>query len=363
MMKHNLAGVLLIGLAAQAVWAKGIAERELPSAGPAMQIAQGRVLTRIAVASCNRQTLDQSYWPRIIEAGPDLFLMIGDNVYGDPGWDGGDDLGTFRAAYARLGAEPGFLSLRANVPMLATWDDHDFGPNDSGGSFVYKAQSEHLFEHFWDAPAEARAHPGVYHATIAGVAGQLVQVIMLDTRFFRSDLAFAPQEDWPGRLGRIAPLADPSATMLGEEQWRWLEQQLAKPADLRIIVSSIQVLSEAHHFESWSQFPLEKDRLLRVLAGRADSGLVLLSGDRHAAALYQAELPGGEEVWEMTASSLNAPLAAPDPSGREPDPLRRTPMLSQGNFGMLEIDWAARRVSLAVEGTSGGRLARQDVGF
>lgn len=336
---------------------------DLPRAGPAASLPASTRLTRLIVASCNRQDNSQAYWPVLAARDPQLFLMIGDNVYGDPGWDGGADLGTFRAAYARLGAEPGFTAFRARVPMLTTWDDHDFGPNDGGGSFTYKEFSEEIFETFWDAPAEARRHPGVYHAMTYGPVWQRVQVIMLDTRFFRSDLAQVPEDQREGRLGRFMPSADPAATMLGDAQWQWLQAQLAQPADLRIVVSSIQVLTEAHHFESWSNFPAERQRLLALLGTRAPSGLVLLSGDRHSAALYSAALPNGETVWELTASSLNAPSSAADPSAREPDPLRRGPMFGEANFGMVEIDWNARRVALAVEGVAGAQLVREDVGF
>lgn len=350
-------------LAPMAERAASASQAAMPQAGPSAVLASTAVLTRIGVGSCIRQDLAQDFWPVLAAADPQLFLMLGDNVYGDRGWDGGADLATFRSAYATLAAEAGFAALRARVPMLATWDDHDYGPNDSGGSFAYKALSEQLFETFWDSPAEARAHDGIYHAMTYGPAGQRVQVIMLDTRYFRSDLATVPEAQRQGRAGRYTPLADPQATMLGAAQWAWLQAQLAQPADLRVVVSSIQVISQAHHFESWSNLPLERDRLFAALADRAPSGLVLLSGDRHAAGLYRTALPGGEQVWEMTASSLNAPMNNADPSAREPDPLRQTALFGMANYGLLEIDWAARHVVLGLQGIDGATLVRQSARF
>lgn len=363
MLKQIMAAALLASLPAGDAIGQAAASAEWPSAGPAVALSADSLITRIAVGSCNRHDQSQDYWPVIAAKDPQLFLMIGDNVYGDIGWDGGADLGTFRAAYAGLAGSAGFAALRARVPMLTTWDDHDFGPNDGGGSFVFKETSERLYEHFWHSSPEVRSRSGVFESTISGPVGQRLQVIMLDTRFFRSDLAEVPLEQRAGRLGRLTPLADPAATMLGDAQWRWLEAELAKPADMRIVVSSIQVITSAHFFESWSQLPLERERLLRLLAGRADSGLVLLSGDRHAAAIYSAALPDGEEVWELTTSSLNVPLFNFDMNAREPDPLRRTRMFADANFGMIEIDWAARQAALAVEGTSGVQLTRQVVDF
>ena len=93
----------------------------LPQAVSGVPLAAETTLTRIAVGSCNRQDQDQAFWDRITAADPQLFLMIGDNVYGDIGWDGGADLGTFRAAYASLAAEPRFAALRSRVPMMVTW--------------------------------------------------------------------------------------------------------------------------------------------------------------------------------------------------------------------------------------------------
>lgn len=334
----------------------------MPRTASGPGLARRTVLTRIAVGSCNRQDAPQSFWQVIAARDPQLFLMIGDNVYGDPGWDGGADLGTFRAAYARLAGSAEFTAFRKAVPMLETWDDHDFGNNDAGGSFAYKQASEALFEHFWNAPREVRARPGVQRSAIYGPAGRRVQVILLDTRFFRTDLVRLPREQQRG-LGAYASPADPAADMLGADQWRWLERELARPADLRIVVSSVQLISEAHDFEAWARMPLQRQKLMSVLAGRRTSGLVVLSGDRHGGALYTAALPGGETLRELTASSLNAPMSAPDPSAREPDADRRGPLFGQTNFGEIEIDWRARRLALVLRGMDGGELLREGMAF
>lgn len=334
---------------------------QLPKAGANPSLAANTVITRFAVGSCDRQDASQAFWPAIAARQPQVFLMIGDNVYGDPGWDGAPDLGSFRAAYAKLAASPEFAVFRSKVPMLEVWDDHDFGPNDGGGTFAYKLFSEQIFETFWDAPRDARSHAGVYHSSIHGPAGRRVQFIMLDTRFFRSDLTKVPEAERAGRLGSSAPDSNPAEQMLGQEQWQWLQRELAKPADLRIVASSVQVLTEAHHFESWANFPLQRQRLLDLLAARAPSGLLLLSGDRHSAAIYALE-SGGARFDELTASSLNAPSSA-DVTAREPDPLRQTAMFGQANFGMVDIDWGQRKLALEVTGVDGAPLARRQVAF
>lgn len=332
------------------------------NATPARDLA--KPLTRIGFGSCNHHDRSQHMWPVIGAQNPELFLAIGDNVYGDNGWRGEADLGSFISAYAKQAAHPEFQALRSAVPMLATWDDHDFGPNDSGGAFSSREWSETIFETFWGASEAVTSRPGIYDSQIFGPKGQRVQIIMLDTRYFRSDLKSLPYADPRPPLGVYIADDSEGAQMLGEAQWQWLEAELAKPADLRLIISSIQVLTDAHGFEKWGNMPRERDRLYRLLKGRSKSGLVLLSGDRHTAGIYRdAPAALGEDVWEITSSSLNLAFVRDDASEREPDARRTTAMFSQENFGMIAIDWQAREVALRLQDAQAQLLAEQKVGF
>jgi alkaline phosphatase D len=337
-------------------YAKLERELDLPVAPPAAQLAQDTVLTRIGVGSCNHQSRSQHMWARIAAADPQLFLFIGDNNYGDNGWDGDAALGSLRAAYAKQAETPELAAFRKAVPMMAAWDDHDYGFNDAGASFTPRRWSETLFETFWGSPQEVRERPGIYSSTIVGEEGRRTQVILLDTRFFRSDLEAMPYSHERPPLGPYVPSTDPEKTMLGEAQWQWLAAELEKPADFRIVASSIQVLTDAHNYESWETMPLERAKLYRLLAGREESGLVLLSGDRHAGGIY-TDTPaetGGEQLWELTSSSLN--LAFNDTASntaREPDPKRLTDFISEENFGLVDIDWKARTFTLSLRGNQG----------
>ena len=107
--------------------------------------------------------------------------------------------------------------------------------------------------------------------------------------------------------------------------------------------------------------PSQRSKLLGMLAMRADSGLVLLSGDRHAGGIYRAMpqdiggTPGYDDPWyEITSSSLN--LAFSDTvsnTAREPDGRRLTNFISEENFGLLEIDWAKRTLTMSLRGNQG----------
>jgi len=332
----------------------------MPVAGPNPALAPATTLTRIAVGSCNHQSAPQHMWAQIASANPQLFLMIGDNVYGDNGWDADAGLESLRKAYALQASHPEFAGFRAKFPMMATWDDHDFGLNDAGGSFPMRQWGEELFETFWGSSDTVRARPGVYESTITGPEGKRVQVIMLDTRYFRSDLKrMAWSKDRPP-LGGYLPDATASKTVLGTEQWAWLKQELAKPADVRVVVSSTQVITQAHQFEGWTNFPAERAKLLDLLAGRAASGLVILSGDRHSAGVYKAE-HAGQTMWELTSSSLNLAFSGDvDAStAREPDPSRVSKFFGIENYGLVDIDWKAKALTMTLKGNDSGTLAAQ----
>ncbi len=336
------------------------AKVDMPVAGPNPALSPATTLTRIAVGSCNHQSAPQHMWAQIAAANPQLFLMIGDNVYGDNGWDGDAGLESLRRSYALQAAHPEFRDFRAKFPMMATWDDHDFGLNDAGGSFPFRGWAETLFETFWGSSDAVRARPGIYESSITGPQGKRVQVILLDTRYFRSDLKRGPWTKDRPPLGGYLPDAGAGKTILGDAQWAWLAQELAKPADLRIVVSSTQVLTTAHQFEGWTNFPAERTRLLDLLGKRAESGLVLLSGDRHAGGIYKLD-HGGETIRELTSSSLN--LAFSDDieraSQREPDPLRLGKIYPVENYGLVDIDWKARAVTVSLKGNTSATLASE----
>lgn len=332
---------------------------KLPSAGPNASLASDTTLTRIAFGSCNHQSLQQDYWDLIAKENPQAFLMIGDNVYGDNDWDGDAALESLRRAYADQAAHSAFQTFRANVPMMATWDDHDYGLNDKGASFPMRRWAEEMFETFWGSSAQVRSRPGIYDSAMVGPEGKRVQFLLLDTRYFRSDLKRMPYQRPRPPLGIYVPDDNPDKTVLGDAQWQWLEQELAKPADLRIVVSSIQVITQAHNYEAWYNFPRERSRLLEMLGGREDSGMVMLTGDRHSGGIYKAQA-GDETMWELTSSSLNLAFGDIENSTkREPDPARVSKFYGVENFGLVDIDWNAKQLTMTLKGNEGQTHAAQ----
>ncbi len=305
-------------------------------------------LERIGLGSCLKQDLPQPIFDAILDDDFGLFVFLGDNVYGDVE---SADLRELRDAYAMQAAADGLSRLReAAVPLAATWDDHDYGLNDGGADFFGREEAQRIFEDFWDVPADSEraARRGVYDAVSYGPPGQRVQLILLDTRYFRSPLKRTDEPGAPGRE-RYVPDPDSAKTMLGEEQWSWLREVLQEEADLRILASSIQVIADGHGYEGWRNLPAERDRLYSLLREVGANGLVIVSGDRHRGGIYRRGDVLDYPLLELTASSLNSPST----SGEEAGPYRVGPTYQPENYGAFTIDWASRTVTLEVRDMDG----------
>jgi len=225
-----------------------------------------KTLSRIAFGSCLSEKEDQSIWTTIAAENPDAFIFMGDNVYGDAYRSNplfsDPKMPKMRGAYNELAASSHFANFRAQVPVLPIWDDHDFGANDGGADYLFKDQAKELFLEAWAVPQNdvRRKREGVYTSKIIGEIGQRVQIIMLDTRSFRTYLQATDKRNEPGKE-RYVPLENGAGTMLGEAQWNWLQGELKKPADLRLLVSSIQVIADGHGWEAWRTMPAEREKL------------------------------------------------------------------------------------------------------
>lgn len=318
-------------------------------------------VSRIAFGSCFKDSrAGHDIWSAIAASGPGLFIFAGDTLYPrdeteDPA------LPALRAAYDELAANSSFTALREQVPVLPVWDDHDYGMNDGGADFSARKESQALFVDRWALPKKdpRRVRDGVYHSVTVGAPGRQVQVILLDTRFFRSPLM---PTDMRGALGRerYIPDSDPGKTVLGDIQWRWLQEQLREPADLRLLVSSIQVLADGHGWEGWRTLPLEQARLFDLLAQHSDVPTLLLSGDRHVAGVYRRAVAADVNLVEFTSSALNNTIPPPYRTNTlaEAGPYRVGGLYGEANFGLLDIDWAGQSVLLSLR-DAGGDSVRQ----
>jgi alkaline phosphatase D len=314
---------------------------------------QKKPLQRIAFGSCIRQMQDAPLLNTIVEAKPDLFLMIGDVIYPDINdeatalldpWPNENSVERIKQVYAQMAAKPEYQNLKKNIQIMAVWDDHDYGINDGSADFPLKEQSQKLFLDFFDEPAnsERRKTPGIYDAKIFGPEGKRVQIILLDTRYFRTpplpDTRSADEKKALNIAGRYAQNEDPSATVLGEIQWQWLKEQLLKPAELRLLVSSYPVIPFELGRDCWGNIPLERQRLFDLIEETKANGIIILSGDVHFAEISKTD-EGPYPLVDFTSSALAAPSV-----GNENyiNSFRISKTYTEVNYGLVEIDWEAK---------------------
>ncbi|MFM8517095.1 MAG: alkaline phosphatase D family protein [Nevskiaceae bacterium] len=321
---------------------------------PSLTAAIAALPRRIAFGSCAHQDKPQPIWDAVLASEPDLFIFLGDNIYGDT-----RDPQVLRAKYAQLAGKPGFKRLRERVPVLATWDDHDFGENDACADYPLKEESRRIFCDFWGEPADSprRQRDGIYHSVVYDSSGTRLQILLPDLRFNRTpirkrDLDRSTYRDWSKRLereGREVPgpyerEPNAGASMLGERQWQWLEGELSKPADLRILASSLQVVADFPGWEAWINYAQDHQHLIETLRRQRASGLVCLSGDTHYAEFSRLDVNVPYPLWDFTSSGLTETWPVTPPNAR-----RQSAVLREANFGLLQIDWQGPRTTLAVE--------------
>lgn len=294
-----------------------------------------QTLETIAFGSCNHEYDEQPLWDPIVSHNPDLWIWLGDNIYGDT-----DSMPLMKAKYDQQNTIAAYQKLKAVAPIIGIWDDHDYGKNDAGKNYPYRKESRDLMYDFLDIPQDSplRQKEGAYGAYEYGPDEKKVKIILLDARYFRDTLAKQDKAYLPNKTG----------TMLGEEQWIWLEDQFKNnTAKITVIGSGVQVLSKEHAFEKWDNFPGERARLLKLLETYQVQGAILLSGDRHIAEISKIEIPGiSHPVYDVTSSGLTHTWNSYQ---EEPNSYRVGDLIAKLNFGLIHLDWQKEGVKVDLE--------------
>ena len=271
---------------------------------------------KIGLGSCLDQNYPQPIWQSIKEEDLNYFIFLGDNVYGDTP---SGSLRKMKSAYDKQKKIlPNFLD---DISIFSIWDDHDFGINDGGADYRFKRQAQQLYIDFWEIPKEddRSNRDGIYFSKNKIFFDKKFKFIFLDTRFFRSKLK--------GKKSNYIENIESDATILGNAQWTWLENELKSDFDFLFIFSSIQIIAKDHRFEKWSNFPNERAKLFELLDQFNDK-TILFSGDRHRAGIYRKN-----GIIEVTSSSMNKPGS----SFNETDSYLIGKTYPQENYGVVEI--------------------------
>jgi alkaline phosphatase D len=276
---------------------------------------------------------------------PDLMIWMGDNLY----FQAPDELDPSAMAlrYQRQRTFGPLQKLLTAAPHVATWDDHDYGPNDADMSYVMKGESLQLFRRFW-------ANPSYGLPDVPGVFGRArwgdVDVFLLDDRWYRS---------------ANDAIDGPDKTMFGAMQLTWLRNALIhSDAALKLVVNGSQMWNRANRFEGWNHFAIEQRAFADWLSAQKINGVVFLSGDRHFSELLKIDRPGTYPLYEFTSSPLTSrPWANPENGElQNPDVVRGT-LAGKRQFGMIRLTGPGNARVLALESydTTAARLWRIEI--
>lgn len=279
-------------------------------------ISFAEIVYKLGIGSCVDQDYPTPAWASLEKESINSFFFLGDNIYGDVP---SGRLDNVILSYEKLNDQmPSWLK---NTEKLVIWDDHDYGLNDAGANYIYKAESQQIYNNAWniDQNDPRRSREGIYFSEFKDIAGKKILIVGLDTRYFRSNLI---------KIGNsYKPHKNSNTTILGPIQWQWLEKELSREHDILILASSIQVLATEHRFEKWSNIPHERDKLLALL-NKLSSKVLIISGDRHRSGFYKLD-----NIYEFTSSSLNKGIF---PS-YESDSLLLGKTYTQNNYGIVQF--------------------------
>lgn len=266
---------------------------------------------------------DHEIYNTMSRSGADFMLWLGDNWY-TRDVDYYSKWGLWnRAHYVRT--QKRLDSLLISMPQYAIWDDHDYGPNNFGKSYVYRDESRKVFKSYWANPSYGMDGKGTY------------------TQFAYSDVAFFLLDDRTWRSSddmkdSINGKPNSDKTMFGREQLDWLKGALlqSRHSSFKIIITGSQMLNTYSPFDCFYHFPTEYSELLNFITDNKVEGVIFLTGDRHHSEVIKMEREGHYTLYDITISPLTSKLY--DASKAEKDmPTVVKRVEGKHNFGKISI--------------------------
>lgn len=229
-------------------------------------------------------------WQDLVAREPDVILFAGDSTYCDYGDSGEPSPARMWRRFSEARATLEIYFSRKLIPILATWDDHDFGLNDTGMNYPFVFESQKNFLSFFAMNPEfcsvLERGPGISSAV--RLNGQ--QFLLMDDRSFR-----------------IAGFSRERYAHWGREQEEWMLEKVAGFEGLSWIVNGSQIFPQMIFKESFSgDHPVQFEAFKSALSNMAKR-VALISGDVHYSEVSRIEPAAfGYETFELTSSSIHS---------------------------------------------------------
>lgn len=282
---------------------------------------------------------DYQIFTNIAAQKPDAMIWLGDNVYyREPDW--ATRTGMLHR-YTHDRSIPELQPLLASTSHYAIWDDHDYGPDNSDGTWPLKETSLEVFKSFWANPTF-----GVGGQPSCATSFQYgdVDVFMLDGRYFRT----------PDECNTC------ERTCLGKAQLEWFLAALAAShAPFKLVAVGGQMLTTSEHHETFAHYyAAERDTILARIEREKIKGVVFLTGDRHFTELSGYQNRAGNWVYDLTASPFTSGPYT-DAEKKEQNAYRIAgTVYDKRNFAMLRFSGPRkdRQMQITVYGSNGEEI-------
>ena len=254
----------------------------------------------------------------------------------------------YRASKDR--SSPGLKNFLKAMPQFAIWDDHDYGPNDIGSSYILKDESRKVFSSYFCNPSYGENGQGIYSMITWGD----VDVFLTDDRWWRS--TDHTKDSLDGK-------PNPDKRMLGKQQMEWLKNSLLySSATFKIIAVGSQVLNPVSPYDKWWDFPAEYDELMNFLKEYKINGVLFLSGDRHHSDIIKVNRPGTYALYDITVSPLTS-NGYPFGEKERNNPYRVIGFDQKQNYGRFSFSGRSNERKLTVEffGLKGEKLGEWSI--
>ncbi len=240
----------------------------------------------------------------------------------------------YRASHDR--ALPILQPFLASMPQYFIWDDHDYGPNDAGLSYIFKKESRNIFKQYTLNPSYGFNGEGIYTQFSYGD----VDFFLTDNRSFRADEKM---------LDSIDGKPNPEKSYWGITQMNWLKNALLQSrATFKIIVSGSQVLNTKNQYECMQHYSHEFQTCMKFLQDQKIPGVLFLTGDRHHSEVIQFDRKGHYPLYDITASPYTSGISKV--SGQEKDNPQRIPgtLVEAHNYARFQISGPKNDRTLSV---------------
>lgn len=233
----------------------------------------------------------------ILDDDPDLFLFVGDTIYGDDPRSG-SGVATVRAdyhvKYRENRADASLRNVLASAGTVSMWDDHEvtndfYGTNPSPALQAQMADGNAAFRDYLPIRDNGGDPMQLYRSL---QWGQAAEFFLIDDRQYRDPQAYVTE---PSCLSAGEPItlpagtcaaeiADPGRTYLGATQKAWLKNGLLNSTATFKFVMNGPLISSLLFlpYDRWEGYAAERQEIIDFIKTNDIKNVIFLSTDIHA---------------------------------------------------------------------------------